>query len=89
MLLWEPILYKTLILMLIHIQYMWMVFLHLQKSLVMLNVMLSSFLLQNSLYFGVNEIISFHKIIGNLDKMTVANLGRQHHRSLDSYFKSS
>ena len=51
--------------------------------------LLSSFLLENSLYFGVNEIISFQKLVGNLDKMTVANLGRQHHRSLDSYFKSS
>ena len=51
--------------------------------------LLSSFLLENSLYFGVNEIISFQKLDGNLDKMTVANLGRQHQRSLDSYFKSS
>ena len=49
--------------------------------------MLSSFLLENSLYFGVNEIISFQKLVGNLDKMTIANLGRQHQRSLDSYFK--
>ena len=52
--------------------------------------LLSSFLLENSLYFGVNEIISFQKLVGNLDKMTVADLGRQHQRSfLDSYFKSS
>ena len=51
--------------------------------------LLSTFLLDNSLHFGVNEIISFQKLVGNLDKMTVANLGRQHHRSLDSYFKSS
>ena len=51
--------------------------------------LLSSFLLENSLYFGVNEIISFQKLVGNLDKMTVANLGRQHQRSLNSYFKSS
>ena len=50
--------------------------------------LLSSFLLNNSLYFGVNEIISFQKLAGNLDKMTVANLGRQHQRSLDSYFQS-
>ena len=44
----------------------------------MLNVMhhlLSSFLLKNSLYFGVNEIISFKKLVGNLDNMTIANLG--------------
>ena len=43
----------------------------------------------NSLYFGINEMISFQKLIGNLDKRTIANLSRQHHRSLDSYFKSS
>ena len=43
----------------------------------------------NSLYFGVNEIISFQKLVRNLDKITVANLSRQHQRSLDSYFKSS
>ena len=51
--------------------------------------LLSRFLLENSLYFGVHGIISFQKLIGNLDKMTVANVGRQHQRSLDSYFKSS
>ena len=45
---------------------------------------LSSFLIENSLYFCVVEIISFQKLVGNFDKMTVANLGRQHHRSLDS-----
>jgi hypothetical protein len=52
-------------------------------------LLLSRFLLKNSLYFGVNEIIGFQKLVGNLDKITVANLGRQHQRSLDSYFKSS
>ena len=51
--------------------------------------LLSSFLLENSLYFGINEIISFKNLVRNLDKMTVAYLGRQHQRSLDSYFKSS
>ena len=51
--------------------------------------LLSSFLLENSIYFDVNKIISFQKLAGNLDKMTVANLGRQHQRSLDSCFKSS
>ena len=51
--------------------------------------LLSDILLDNSLYFGVNEMISFQKSVGNLDKMTVANLDRQHHRSLNSYFKSS
>jgi hypothetical protein len=40
--------------------------------------LLSSFLLENSLYFGGNEIISFQKLVGNLDKMTIANLGGQH-----------
>ena len=48
----------------------------------------SSFLLKNSLHFGVNEIINFQELVGNLDKMIVANLGRQHLRSFDSYFKS-
>ena len=51
--------------------------------------LLSNFLLDNSLHFGVNKIISFQKLVGNLEKMTVANLGRQHQRSLNSYFKSS
>ena len=51
--------------------------------------LLSNFLLDDSLHFGVNEIISFQKLVGNLEKMTVANLGRQHQRSLNSYFKSS
>ena len=51
--------------------------------------LLSSFLLENSIYFGVNENISFQKLAGNLDKMIVANLGGQQHKSLNSYFKSS
>ena len=51
--------------------------------------LLSSFLLEDSLYFGVNEIISFQKLGGIVDKLTIANLGRQQQRSLDSYFKSS
>ena len=51
--------------------------------------LLFNFLLDNSLHFGVNEILSFRKLVGNLDKMTVANLHRQHQRSLNSYFKSS
>ena len=51
--------------------------------------LLSSFLLENSLYFGNNKTFSFQKLVGNLDKMAVANLGRQHHKSLTSYFKSS
>jgi hypothetical protein len=32
--------------------------------------LLSYFLLDNSLHFGVNEIISFQKLVGNVDKMT-------------------
>jgi hypothetical protein len=51
--------------------------------------LLSDFLLDNSLHFGVNIILSFQKLVGNLEKMTIANLGRQHHRSLNSYFKNS
>jgi hypothetical protein len=51
--------------------------------------LLSNFLLDNFLHFGVNEIFSFQKLVENLDKMTVANLGRQNQRSLNSYFKSS
>ena len=35
----------------------------------------SSFLLENSFYFGVSEIISFQKLVRNLDMMTIANLG--------------
>ena len=52
-------------------------------------LLLSSLLLESSLYFGVNEIINSQKLVGNLDTMTTANLGRQHQRYLDSYFKSS
>ena len=48
--------------------------------------LLSSFLLENSLNFGVNEMIGFQKLIRNLGKMTVTNLGRQHQRTLNSYF---
>jgi hypothetical protein len=51
--------------------------------------LLSNFLLDNSLHFDVNEILIFQKLRGNLDKVTVANLGRQHQRSLKSYFKIS
>ena len=39
--------------------------------------LLSNFLLDNSLYFGVNEIINVQKLVGHLDKMTITNLGRQ------------
>jgi hypothetical protein len=32
--------------------------------------LLSNLLLDNYLHFGVNEILSFQKLVGNLDKMT-------------------
>jgi hypothetical protein len=51
--------------------------------------LLSRSLLEDSLYFGVHETISFQKIVGNSYKMLVANLGRQHQKYLDYYFKSS
>ena len=51
--------------------------------------LLSILLLDNSLHFGVYEIISFQNLVENLDKITIANLGRQHQRSLNSYFRSS
>ena len=50
--------------------------------------LLSSFLSENSL-LSAKETISFQKLVGNLDKMTVVNLGRQHQRSLNPCFKSS
>ena len=43
--------------------------------------LLSSFVIENSLYFHVDEIIRFQILVGNLDKMIVTNLGRQHQRS--------
>ena len=51
--------------------------------------LLSNFVLDDSLHFGVNENISFQKLVENLDKMTIDKLCRQHHRSLNSSFKSS
>jgi hypothetical protein len=51
--------------------------------------LLSNLLLYNYLHFGVNEILSFQKLVGNLDKMTFANLGRQNQNFMNSYFKSS
>jgi hypothetical protein len=51
--------------------------------------LVSSFLLKNSLCFDVNEMIGVQKLAGNFGKMIVVNLGRQHHRYLDSYFMSS
>jgi hypothetical protein len=51
--------------------------------------LLSNCLSDNSLHLCVNEFPSFQKLIENLDKMTIANLGRQRQRSLNSYFKST
>jgi hypothetical protein len=50
--------------------------------------LLSNFLLDNSLHFGVNEIISFQNLVGNLDKRIVANSRRYPQSSLKSYFTS-
>ena len=51
--------------------------------------LLSNFLiLDYSLHFGVNEMISFQKLVGNSNKQTIANLGKQHQRSLNSNYKS-
>ena len=49
----------------------------------------SNFVLENSLYFGVHKIVTFLNLVGNLDKVTIASLGRQHQKYLNSYFKSS
>jgi hypothetical protein len=46
--------------------------------------LLFTFLLDNSIHFGVNEIIRLQKLVRNLHKTRVANLGRQHQRSLTS-----
>ena len=35
------------------------------------------------------KILVFKNLAGNLNKMTIAKMGRQHQKSLDSYFKSS
>jgi hypothetical protein len=48
--------------------------------------LLSNFLLDNSLHLGVNEILSIQKLVGNLDKMIVANLCRQNQRPLNSLY---
>jgi hypothetical protein len=40
--------------------------------------LLFDFLLDNTWHFNVNEITSFQKLIGNIDKIIAANLGRQH-----------
>jgi hypothetical protein len=41
--------------------------------------LLSNILLDNSLHVGVNEFLSFQKLVGNLDKITIANLGMHLH----------
>ena len=50
--------------------------------------MLSSSLLENSLYFGGNETINFQELLGSLDKTIVTNLGRQKERSLERHMFS-
>ena len=58
-----------------------MMLLHLHLSSVIAKChasLLSSFLLENSLYISVDELISFLKLVGNLDNMTVDKVGRQH-----------
>ena len=37
--------------------------------------LLSNFSLNNSLHFSVNEMISFQKLVGNLDKLAVSKVG--------------
>ena len=49
--------------------------------------MLSNFLLDNSLHFGVNEIISSQKLVENIDKMTIANLDREHQKIFEILFQ--
>ena len=84
----EPIMLKTLVLILFYIQQMLMVLLHLSDAKHHASL-LSSFSINNSLHFGVNGIISFHELVGKSDKVTIANLGRPHQTSLDSYYKKS
>ena len=45
------------------------------------------FLSKKCLSFGVNEISSFQKLLRNLDKMIVANLGRQHPEIFEILFR--
>jgi hypothetical protein len=49
--------------------------------------LLSNFLLDNSSHFGVNEIFSFQKLVGNLDKIAIANLGRQTPKIFELFFQ--
>ena len=58
----------------------------------LLNVMHHCFLVSYSrtLYILVlMKLLVFKSLFGKLYKMIIAKLGRQHQRSLDSYFKSS
>ena len=45
--------------------------------------------MHNSLHVAFDEILSFEKLVANLDKLTIANSGKQYQISLNSYFKSS
>ena len=48
--------------------------------------MLSHFIMDNSQDFNVHDIMEFEKILGRLRKMTIANRGRHHKRTLETYF---
>ena len=50
--------------------------------------LLSNFLSYNFLHFEVNGIITFQKLVGNVDRIIIVDLGRKHQRSLNSYFRS-
>ena len=43
--------------------------------------LLPSFLISNLLYVGVDEIIGFKKLVGDLDMITIPNVSRQHSKS--------
>jgi hypothetical protein len=51
--------------------------------------MLSHFLLNSSINSRVQDVTTFQKVLGMLDKMDVANLNKQQQGTLDSYFRSS
>jgi len=47
---------------------------------------LSHFSMDNSQDFNVHDVMEFEKILGRLRKMTIANRGRHHQRTLETYF---
>ena len=48
--------------------------------------MLSHFIMDNSLDCDVHSIIEFEKVLEKLRKMTIANRGKQHRKTLDAFF---